>query len=94
MFKKLTFIDSSNPELPLDRGDERWALEHCSSERLERPGDLGSVGHGRVEAGDADILFSGALLRFHEAGCAVDTYDEVSGDFGVKGAAVAGLFRT
>ena len=45
-----------------------------------------------MEAGDADVLLAGALLGLDEAGGAVDADDEVAGDFGVEGAAVAGLF--
>ena len=44
-----------------------------------------------MEAGDADVLLAGALLRLDEARGAVDADDEVAGDLGVERAAVTGL---
>lgn len=93
VLKELAFVDGSNPELAFDGGDERGALEDGSGERLEGSADLGMVRDGGVEAGDANVLLSGSLLGFDEAGGAIDADDEVPGDFGVEGAAVAGLFN-
>lgn len=94
ILKELTFIDGPDPELSLDGGDERRALEDGAGEGLEGAGDLGDVGDGGVEAGDADVLLAGTLLGFDEAGGPVDAYDEVASDFGVEGSAVSGFFDT
>lgn len=94
ILKELTFVDGPDPELPLDGGDEGRALEDGAGEGLEGAGDLGDVGDGGVEAGDADILLAGTLLGFDEAGGSVDADDEVAGDFGVEGTAVSGFFDT
>lgn len=58
--------------------------------------DLGEavlVVKSRVEAGDADVLLTGALLRLDEASCALDADDQRARDLGVEGAAVASLFH-
>lgn len=94
ILKKLTFIDGSNPELALDCRNERGALKDGSCKRFERSSNLGSIWDISVEACDADVLFPGSLLGLDKARGAIDADDEVSGHFGVKGAAVAGLFHT
>ncbi|KAK9089615.1 hypothetical protein Scep_028697 [Stephania cephalantha] len=91
ILEKLPFINGSDPQLALDGGDQRRALKHGAGQGLEGSGYLGGVGDRGVEPGDANVLLSGALLGLDEAGGAVDADDEVSGDFGVEGAAVAGL---
>uniref|UniRef100_A0A0A9DQN9 Uncharacterized protein n=1 Tax=Arundo donax TaxID=35708 RepID=A0A0A9DQN9_ARUDO len=91
MLQELALVDGPHPELALYRRDERRALEHGARERLQRAGHARCVRHGCVEAGDADVLLAGALLRLDEARGAVDADDEVAGDLGVERAAVAGL---
>lgn len=46
-----------------------------------------------MEADDADVLLSGALLRLDEAGGAVDADNQAARDLGVEGTAVARLFN-
>lgn len=92
ILKELTFVDGPNPELALDGGDQGGTLEDGAGKGFEGAGDLGDVGDGGVEAGDADVFFTGALLGLDEAGGAVDADDEVTGDLGVEGTGVAGFF--
>lgn len=94
ILKELTLVNGSNPELALDGGDERRALEYSAGEGFEGACDFGDVGDGGVEAGDTDVLFSGTLLGLDEARGPVDANDEVAGDFWVEGTAVTGFLDT
>ncbi|URE22934.1 hypothetical protein MUK42_17056 [Musa troglodytarum] len=91
VLKQLALVDSPDAELTLDGGDERGPLEDGTGEGLEGASDLGDVGDSGEKAGDADVLLACALLGLDKAGGAVDADDEVAGDLGVQGAAVASL---
>lgn len=89
---QLALVDGTDTELTLDGGDERGTLEEGTGEGLESAGELGlAAGDLVVQADDADILLSGALLGLDQAGGTVDADDETASDLGVEGAAVAGL---
>lgn len=75
ILKELTLVDGANAELAFNGGDQGGALEDGAGEGLEGAGDLGDVGNGGVEAGDADVFFAGALLGLDEAGGAVNADD-------------------
>lgn len=62
-----------------------------SKEGLAHLGEAVLVIEGRVEARNADVLLTGALLRLDEARSTLDAHDERARDLGVKGAAVASL---
>ena len=47
-----------------------------------------------MQATDAHVLLSGALLCFHQACGPLDADDEVAGDLWVEGTAVSGLLHT
>ena len=91
ILKELTFIDGPNAELAFDGGDQRRALKDGAGEGLQGACDLGDVGHGRVEAGDANVFLAGTLLGLDKAGGAVDADNEIAGDLGIEGTGVAGL---
>jgi hypothetical protein len=56
-------VDRSDTELALDGGNERWALEEGSGERLEGARKLRlTSGQLVVQTNNADILLSGSLL--------------------------------
>lgn len=90
ILKELTFIDGPNAELAFDGGDQRRALKDGAGEGLQGACDLGDVGHGRVEAGDANVFLAGTLLGLDKAGGAVDADNEIAGDLGIEGTGVAG----
>jgi hypothetical protein len=88
-------VDRSDTELALDGGNERWALEEGSGERLEGARKLRlTSGQLVVQTNNADILLSGSLLGLDETGGAVDADNETAGDLGVKGAAVTSLLNS
>lgn len=67
-------MDGPDTELALDGADQRGALEQRAGERLEGARELRlAAGDLVVEADDAEVLLTGALLRLDEAGGAVDT---------------------
>lgn len=66
-------VDGPDTELALDGADQRGALEQRAGERLEGARELRlAAGDLVVEADDAEVLLTGALLRLDEAGGAVD----------------------
>lgn len=90
----LALVDRSHSQLPLDGRDEGWSLEQSSGEGLQSSGKrLLAFGQFIVESDDTDVLLSGALLRFDQTSCSVDTDDEASSDFGVKRSRVSSLLH-
>jgi hypothetical protein len=88
--KKLALVDGADTELALDGGNERRTLEQRAGQSLQSASELGlAAGDLVMETDHANVFFSGALLRLHEAGCAVDADDQTSGNLGIEGAAVA-----
>jgi hypothetical protein len=71
------------------------ALEQSTGEGLEGAGELSlAAGQLVVEANDADVLLSSALLGLDETSRAVNADDQASSDLGIEGAAVASLFSS
>ena len=92
---ELALVDGTDTQLALDGRNERRALEQGTRELLQGLGELGlAAGDLVVEADDADVLLSGALLRLDEARGTIDTDNQAPGDLGVEGTAVAGLLNT
>lgn len=93
--KQLALVDSTDTELTLDGGDERWSLEEGSGESLERAGKLGLTTRKlSMQSQNADILLSCALLALHKSSRAVDADNETSGNLWVKGSGVTGTLDT
>jgi hypothetical protein len=88
-------VDRSDTELALDGGNERWALEESSGERLEGARKLRlTSGQLVVQTNNADILLSGSLLGLDETGGAVDADNETTSDLGVERATVTSLLNS
>jgi hypothetical protein len=92
---ELALVNGTDTQLALDGRDERRALEQGTRELLQSLGELGlAAGDLVVEADDADVFLSGALLGLDEARGAIDTDNQAPGDLGIEGTAVAGLLNT
>ena len=92
-FEQLALVDGADAQLALDGRDEGRPLEERAGQGFQRSRELSlTAGQLVVEADPADVFFAGALLRFHEAGGAVEADDEAAGDFGIERPAVTGLF--
>lgn len=89
-----TGMDGADTQLTLDSSDQRRTLEEGSSEGRE--GSLQDLGRFNfaVEADDADVLFTGTLLAFHQASRTISADDQAASDFGVKSSTMPGLFNT
>ncbi len=94
-FVQLALVDSSDTKLTLDGGNERWALEESSGERLKGTRKL-CLASGKlvVHANDANILFSGSLLGLDETGGAVNADDEATSDLGIESTTVTSLLNS
>lgn len=91
---ELALVDGTDTELALDSGDQGRALEKSTGQGLQSASELGlAAGDLVMETDHANVFLSGSLLRFHEAGRAVDAHDQTSSDLGVEGTAVTGLLR-
>lgn len=91
----LGLVDGTDTELTLDGRDQGRALEQSTGQGLEGAGELDLATRQLVvQANDADVLLSGALLALDEPRRAVDADDQASRDLGVEGTAVAGLLNT
>jgi hypothetical protein len=92
---ELALVDCSDTQLTLDGRDQGGALEQSTGEGLEGAGELSlAAGQLVVEANDADVLLSSALLGLDETSRAVNADDQASSDLGIEGAAVASLFSS
>lgn len=82
-------MHSPNPQLSLDRTNERRPLEQGARQIFDGAGERVLCREGLVQAQDTDVLLSGRLLGFDETGCAVDADDQDTGDHRVEGARMA-----
>jgi hypothetical protein len=80
--------------LALHGRNERRALEQGSRESFNGAMKRFCIFNGRVEAYDADVFFTGTLLRLDETGGSIDAYNETSCYLGIKGTGVTSLFNT
>lgn len=87
-------MNSTNTKLTLHGGDEWRTLEERACESLESAREGGGVGKSRVEAEDADIFLTGALLGLNEPRCTINADDEAARDFWVKCTTVTSFFAT
>lgn len=89
---QLALVDGSDTQLSLDGRDEWRALEEGTGEGLESTRKLSLASRELVvQPDDADVLFSGTLLRLDETGSAVNADDETAGNLGIEGSTVARL---
>lgn len=92
---ELALVDAPDTQLALDSRDQRRPLEQSAGQGLEGLGEGGlAAGNGVVETDDGNVFLSGSLLGLDETGRAVDTNNQASGDLGIEGPAVAGLFTS
>lgn len=92
---ELGLVDGSDAKLSLDGRNQGRALEQGASEQLEDASELGlAAGDLVVKSHHCHVLLSGTLLRLDESRGPVDTNNQTASDFGIKSAAVAGLFYT
>lgn len=94
-FDELALVDGSDTELTLNGRDQRRTLEQSTSEGLEGTGELGLTARQLVvEADDADVFLSCALLGLDETSSAVNADNQTSRNLGIEGTAVASLLDT
>ena len=92
-FEEFAFVDGSDPQLTLHRRDQRRSLEKRPGQGLETPSELSfSAGDLVMKANHTYVFLSSALLRFHQSRGSINTDNQTTSDFWVKGATVASLF--
>ena len=107
VLEEVGLVDRSNAELTLHSGDQRWSLEHGAGERLDRLVDLllilqknsMSTADQRgltnldilVKLEDANVLFTGTLLRLDKSSGSTDADDKTTSNLGIEGTRVTGL---
>ena len=87
-------VDGTDTELTFNGGNEWGTLEEGTGKGFQGLCEFLLGFDGIVEAEDGNVLLSGALLRLHETGCAVNADDETACNFGVKSSGVTGLLNT
>lgn len=92
--QEFEFVNGTDTQLTLDSRDQRRTLEERTGQSLHGAVELLFGLDLVVQSQNTDVFFSCTLLRLDEASGAIDADNETASDFGVKSAAVTGLFAS
>ena len=83
ILNKLDLIDRSYTKLLLDSGNERWALEAGTSERVQSFLYLLDLVNTLMELEDGDVLLTSRLLSLDQPGGIIDADNEAARHLGI-----------
>ena len=83
ILNKLDLIDRPDTKLLLDSGDERWALEAGTSERVQSFLYFLDLVNTLMELEHCNVLLTGRLLSLDQPGGIIDAHNETARHLGI-----------